>query len=104
MVLSIVSVDGISKKKFKNRTLDYFYDTQNRPKKLPYSILLREFGMNILFLDKGIIFDSYKDLPMQKKFVTNCIDEIFHETILAYECTDNCDWMSNIKNIQAYKI
>lgn len=104
MMLSVVSVDGMSKKKLKNRALDYFYDPKNRPKNLPYSILLRNFGMNVLFLEKGIIFDSYKDLPVQKKFVTNCIDEIFNKTVLAYECTEGCDWMSDLKDIQAYKI
>lgn len=104
MVLSVVFVDGLSNKKLKNRTLDYFYVSPKKPHKLPHSILLKELGINVLFLDKGMIFDAYKELPMQKKFMKNCVSEIFDKTVLAYHCSEECDWLSDIKNIQMLKI
>ena len=104
MLLSVVSVEGISNKKLKHKTLDYFYNSDKKPSRLPYSILLRDIGMNVLFLKNGMIFDSYKDLPVQKEFVMDCVSEIFGKTILAYQCTENCDWLEDINNIKLQRI
>ena len=51
-----------------------------------------------------MIFDSYKDVPGQKEFVMDCVSEIFGKTILAYQCTENCDWLEDINNIKLQRI
>lgn len=104
MILSVTSVNGLPKGKLKKRAIDYFYLPSNKPKKLPYSLLIKEMGMHILFLDKGIVFDSYEKLPGQKSFVKDCVEKLFKNDILAYHCSDDCDWFSNVDKHKFYKV
>lgn len=100
MVLKVFAVKNISKKVFKNRVNEFFFDkTRRKIAAIPRWIVISMLDINVYLFDRYLIFEYSSNNFQQGFFVKKCIEFIFSEAQICYDCSEEISWLKNLENI-----